>query len=955
MKSGRVLSTRYERRALLAAGVAESLVDDPDYVPVRCHLEHADRFEHALFRISPRDAELMDPQHRLMLEAAWAALEDAGTGMLGSEPTTAVFASGSGSGYLRSMLDAGPLDPITLDQALHGTEPDFIAGLIAYKLDLTGPALAVQTACSSSLVAVHLAVQALLNGDCDRALVVAAGIDFPQGGHLHVSGGIQSRSGRCLPFDESADGVVSGSGVACVVLRRLADALGESADVYGVILGSAINNDGAAKAGYYAPSGAGQEAVIRAALGAADVDAASVGYLEAHATGTRVGDPIEWAAACAAYGSMGAAPGQLAVGALKANVGHLDAAAGLAALIKTLLVLKEGVVPPVAGFTRLNPLLDPQDAPLFVPTRLQAWDGPEPRRAGVSAFGIGGTNAHVIVEQPPASPVAPTRAARGPRLVALSALDSAALSRSTARLREQLERRPPELADVAFTLATGRAPLAERCTVVGGTGAEVAERLATGVGVVRGRAPSRGSAPVIFMFPGQGSQHPGMARPLCAGLPGFVSALEATLALFEPALSAELRRALLDSTFPDDALEETALAQPALFALEHAAAVALSALGVRPAGVVGHSLGEVTAACIAGGLDPADAARFVTTRARAMQRCSGGAMLALGCDETRTRELIARSGLALDLAAVNAPESCVVAGSVDQIETFQTFLGMDLFWRRLRVGRAFHSARIEPALPELARQLEGLKLHRLVLPLAANLSGAVLPARSAVTADLFVEQARHTVRFADAIAAIAGIHPEAILVEVGPGRTLSTFAASAERTTVSLAPARADDEGQEVLRALGTLWTCGQPVDLARLCAGGRPVHLPSYPFAGPSWLAAEIRRSRTGAAARLGADDPSERRPAPAAAIRVSEDVGDLAALLPTLWVEVLGREPHEESDFFDLGGDSLLIVNLARRIKQKLGLQVPLRAMLSARTLGRQRKLIADLLAESGASLES
>lgn len=407
--AGRVLTTRLDRTDLLSAGVPPELADDPDYVPVRGHLDEADRFDHALFRISARDAELMDPQHRLMLESAWAALEDAA--VRSADLTTAVYASDSGSGYLRAMLAAGPLDPLTLDQALHGTEPDFIASLIAYKLGLTGTALGVRTACSSSLVSVHLAVQALINGECDQAVVVAAGIDYPQAGHLHVPGGIQSVSGHCRPFDARADGVVAGSGVACVVLRRLADVT-DGPPLYGVLLGTATNNDGSAKAGYYAPSAEGQEAVIVAALAAADVGADSIGYLEAHATGTHVGDPIEWSAASAALSAGGAHPGQVAVGALKSTIGHLDSASGLAGLIRAMRVLREGVVPPVTGFTELNPLLDVAGGPLYVPTAAGPWTGPEPRRAGVSSFGIGGTNAHVIVEQPPPAPVVPPRPER---------------------------------------------------------------------------------------------------------------------------------------------------------------------------------------------------------------------------------------------------------------------------------------------------------------------------------------------------------------------------------------------------------------------------------------------------------------------------------------------------------------------------------------------------------------
>ncbi|MFJ4624012.1 type I polyketide synthase [Streptomyces sp. NPDC088812] len=974
VREGRVLTRRYERDELIAAGVPKNLLDDPDYVPVHGHLADADRFDHTLFRVSPREAEMTDPQHRLMLEAAWTALEDAGTDPSGGTPRTGVYATASPSGYLRAMLAGGALDDLTLEDALHGTEPDFVAGLIAYRLGLRGPALAVRTACSSSLVAVHLAVQGLLDGDCEQAVVVGAGVPFPQAGRLHIPGGIHSATGRCRPFDASADGVVAGSGVVAVVLRRLADALADGSDPHGVILGTAINNDASAKAGFYAPSAAGQEAVIRAALRTADVDAASIGYLEAHATGTRVGDPIEWSAASAALGGLGARPGQVAVGALKANVGHLDNAAGVAALVKALMVVKEGVVPPVAGFERLNPLLETDGSPLFVPPAEAPWTGPDPRRAGVSAFGIGGTNAHVIVEQAPKPrPARPVRPA-GDRLVLLSAADPGALTRSADRLRRHLTHLSPGLTDVSATLAAGRAALPERLAVTGRTSAEVAERLATSRGPVRGRRPDSGPAPVVLLFPGQGSQYPGMARPLADALPGFAAALDACLAAYEPALADRLRPALLEDRPPagEPGLTPTEWAQPALFAVGYAAATALRALGITPAALVGHSLGELTAACVAGVLDLPDAARIVTARGRAMQECPPGAMLGLGCDETAARDLVAAFGGGLEVAAVNGPGSTVVAGSPQAVRDFRTWLADRVHARPLRTDRAFHSSLVEPALEPLAAAFPDIRLHRPALPFASNATGRLVGADEAVEADHFVEQARRPVRFADCLTVTADHHPDAVVVEVGPRRTLSALAEAAGLHTVPLSPARTSRPAEEVLRSLGTLWTLGQPVDAARLCAGGQRLHLPGYPFAGRRWLAPEaaprtdaqplpalphtsgtpafaeqIRRGgedaspiRTAGEGAPSADTPPAPPPAPPPAT-------DPAVRLAALWSELLGHDdPGEEADFFHLGGDSLLITRLVRRVNQEFGIQAPIRAMLSGRTLARQTALVRDLI---------
>jgi len=919
------------------AGVPGKLLDDPDYVPVHGHLADAARFENSLFRISPREAEMIDPQQRLMLETVWTALEDAGVAPLRETVTTAVYASAAPSGYLRKMLARGELDPATLDDALHGTEPDFMASRIAYKLGLTGPALGVQCACSSSLVAVHMAVRALLDGDCDQAVVAAASIAFPQAGYLHIPGGVLSASGACRPFAAAADGTVAGSGVACVVLRRLADALADGQRPYGVILGTATNNDGAAKAGYYAPSVAGQEAVITAALRAARADASSIGYLEAHGTGTQIGDTIEWAAACAALRTAGAAPGQVAVGAVKANVGHLDAAAGVANLIAALLVVRDGIVPPIAGFTEPNPMLDTDGAALVIPTEAGPWTGPLPRRVGVSSFGIGGTNVHLVIEQAPDRPTSSRPVPARPRLVVLSAADAAALSRSAARLSAHLAARDPDLADVSRTLVAGRAPLPQRLAVVARTSAEAAERLGTGRGVTRALAGSA-PAPAVFLFPGQGSQYPGMSRPFAEALPGFSATLDRCVSLFDPALAARLRRALWDETYPAAEVAATELAQPALFAVGYAAATALCALGLRPAAVAGHSIGEITSACVAHVLDLADAVRLVSARGRAMQGCPEGSMLALGCSQAAALRLVAESGLQLELAAINARESCVVAGPVQAVEKFRALLGDSVRTKCLRAQRAFHSAAIEPALPPLAEAIADITVRSPAIPFAANATGRLLPAGTPLSPGSFVAQARQPVRFAEIMDAIADRFAGAVLVEVGPGETLSTMIDGAALTAVALSPGRDGPVDGGVHAALGELWALGQPISLDALSPDGETARLPGYPFHGPEWIAPEAGVAPASTVPVV----PPERPPSPLPA-----GLTDPSALMTRFWEELLGHSGlDEESDFFELGGDSLLATHLVRRIKQELGVRVPIREMLSGRTLRRQTAILTAQL---------
>lgn len=956
LTAGRVLTTRYSRDELVAAGVPTSLVDDPDYVPVRGHLADAEHFDNVLFHLSPREAELTDPQHRLMLEVAWAALEDAGVAPREVPHSTGVFASATGSGYLRAMVSRGVADPATLDDLIHGTEPDFMASRIAYKLGLTGPALAIQTACSSALVAVHTATRSLLTGDCDQALVVASGFDFPQAGYLRLPGGVQSPEGSCRPFDQNADGVVGGSGIAAVVLRRLTDALDDGVTPHGVILGTAVNNDGAAKVGYYAPSAAGQEAVIRRALHRAGVDAASIGYLETHGTGTRIGDPIEWAAASAALRDLGAGPGQIAVGAVKANIGHLDAAAGLAGLIKALLVVGKGVVPPVAGFTSANPLLDLDGSPLFIPRRSTPWAGPEPRRAGVSAFGIGGTNAHLIVEQAPAvRSDPPTTAVGRGRLVTLSAADPDALARTAGRLADHLSGHRPDLADVCFTLATGRAQLSERLAVVGRDADEIAGRLRTGQGLVSGHRPAV-SGPLVFLFPGQGAQRPGMALAYTRALPEFAEALERCLAAFRPSLRDRLRSALLDVDFPTDELDETALAQPALFAVGWAAATALEAVGLRPAALIGNSLGEITAACAAGILDLTGAAAFVTARGEAMRDCPPGAMLALGCGVRQARSLVAEGGLDLEIAVVNGTDLCVLAGRPEAVAKLHARVGEQMFSRRLRTERAFHSRLIEPAVPRLAAAIAEVPVHPPTVPIGFGVDGRIVAAGEPVPRAMLVDQARRPVRLDAVLTAIGESSPQAVVLEIGPGRTLLPAVESAGLRAVPLAPAGPLFDEAGVLAALGELWTLGQPVLPGRLGGGpGRPIRLPTYPFAGPHWTARELAGQRPPVGAPARPTGETAARPAGEVVRPAGEtaparrSASDPTALLRQIWSELLGHDDlTPDADFFRLGGDSLLITRLARRVNTELGIRVPVRDMLASRTLARQTALVVQLVAD-------
>jgi phthiocerol/phenolphthiocerol synthesis type-I polyketide synthase E len=924
---GQVLTSRLEHDEVLARGIPEYRARN-DWVPVVAELSDAYRFDNAFFGMSPREAELTDPQHRLALEVAWQALEDAGVPPRHDDRATAVFSSMTGSAYLRAFLASAELDPTLTDDLIHGCEPEFMASRIAYKLGLRGPAMAVQTACSSSLVGIHLAVQALLGGDCDQALVVGTGLTYPDAGHQYQPGGILSASGACRPFSAAADGVVGGSGAAAVVLRRAGDMVDADAPPHALILGTAVNNDGPEKVGYYAPSPEGQRRVIRAALSSADVPGSTVGFLQTHGTATALGDPIEWAAASAAYAECGATPGQIAIGAIKANIGHLDACAGLAGLISTVLVLESGEIPPVAGFDAPNPQLDVAGSPLRVPRVPEVWTGPEPRRAGVSSFGIGGTNAHVVLER-----FASDRASStddGTVVLPLSARDGDALRRSAEALcRTFLEPNPPALPDVAHTLAWGREEFPCRAAVTARGPVEAAARLRDlGADFTTGASPR----PLLLVYPGQGTQSPGMAVPYIQALPGLRERLEYLVeatAGFGSWTPSELLAALVDETSDPDALIQTSMAQPAIACLQLAITDSLRGLGMAPTGVIGHSLGEIAAACAAGAFTAEDAARFASRRGAAMQDCPTGSMLAVGCSADDALGYARK--FHLELAAVNSPTSCVLSGRAADVRSLAADLPAAVHHRVLPTNRAFHSRLIEPSVAAIAAAGRDLEDRPLTTPLVTTGEARLVEPGGRIGATYWAGAARTPVRFADAIAAAVARYPDTVVLEIGPGCVLSPALEEMRLDTASTGvPARGTS--RDVLEGLGRLWTLGVGTHLRQLSLDGRAVHLPPYPFRGPEHLPPELST---------------------AGSYTVVEEPGvpvvlDADIALRTAWSSTLGDIAiRSDADFFDLGGDSLLAVRLTRAVNAATGLQVPVRDLMLAREFGAQLDVIREIIA--------
>jgi acyl transferase domain-containing protein/acyl carrier protein len=863
LRDGVEAITRFSDEELITAGVDPALLRAPNYVKAGGIIEGIELFDAAFFGFNPREAEIMDPQHRIFLECAWHALEHAGYDAETYAGRIGVFAGASMNSYLANLYSHPDLAATVGGiQIVIGNDKDHLPTRVSYKLNLTGPSVNVQTACSTSLVAVHLACQSLLHGECDLALAGGVAISVPQQkGYLYHEEGIASPDGHCRAFDAQARGTVPGSGVGIVALKRLEDALTDGDHIHAMIKGSAINNDGALKVGYTAPSTQGQADVIAEALAMARVAPDTIGYVETHGTGTAVGDPIEISALTNAFRTMTERGGFCAIGSVKTNIGHLDAAAGVAGLIKAVLALQHRQIPPSLNFAQPNPAIDFSTSPFYVNDRLAEWpSGGVARRAGVSSFGIGGTNAHVVLEEAP--PAMASGAARRWQLLPLSAKTGAAIETITANLAEHLRLHPGDhLADVAYTLQIGRKALGQRRMLV-------CRDREDALAVLTTLDPSRiftavrspRERPVVFLFPGQGAQYPQMAQELYQEEPVFRAQVDQCAERLAPQLGRDIREVLYprdegrttndkgaDSSFvlhPSSSstlLDQTQYAQPALFVIEYALARLWMSWGVQPEAMIGHSIGEYVAACLAGVFSLDDALALVALRGQLMQALPTGAMLSVPLPEDELRPLL---GEALDLAAVNAPALCVVSGPADEIETLRHQLAIrNLDCRRLRASHAFHSALLDPIVGTFAEQVGRIKLRPPKIRYLSNVTGDWISAAEATDPGYWGAHLRQTVRFADGLRELWQ-NPERILIEVGPGQTLSALARRLSPGPLIVAslrhPEDAQSDGTALLNALGRLWLTGIPVDWTAYHAHEqrRRLPLPVYPFERqPYWI----------------------------------------------------------------------------------------------------------------------
>ena len=869
---------------LLAAGASPEELASPDYVRRASVLDDVPMFDAAFFGFSPRDAAIMDPQHRHFLECAWEALEDAGHPPSSFNGSIGVVAGSGMNTYLihnllanRKLLETAGL--FQLKQT--GNDKDVLSTRVSYQFDLRGPSLNVQTACSTSLVAVHLASQMLLNFECDMALAGGVTIENPHGqGYIFREGEILSRDGHCRSFDASSSGTVFGSGLGVVVLRRLEDAIADHDNIHAVLLGSAINNDGARKVGFLAPSVEGQTAVIAEALEFAGVRASDISYVETHGTGTIVGDPIEVRALTQAFRKSTNRVNYCAIGSLKTNVGHLDAAAGVAALIKTVLALKHKQIPASLHFENPNPLLEIKGSPFYVNATLADWpSNGQPCRAGVTSLGIGGTNAHVIVEE--AAPTPLTRESRPYQLLTVSAKSAAAADRALANLTAHLHALPDlNLADVAFTTHVGRQAFTHRRAVVVETSPSIAAVLDAevqpGSGVASGISPR-----VVFMFSGQGSQHVNMARELYEHEPVLRETLDLCANHLRGSLALDLRDALFPA--PQDVhsaaakLNQTWLTQPALFAIEYALARWWISLGIEPAAMGGHSVGEFVAACLAGVFSLEDALDITAWRGRLMFDLPTGSMVAVPLPPG---DIYLDD--ALSLAAINNPSMCVVSGPTASIAALEERLAkQSVASRRLVTSHAFHSAMMDPILGAFEERLRAITLRPPRMPYLSNVTGTWIRPEEATDPAYWARHLRGTVRFADNLSELLH-NPANLLVEVGPGNVLATLArqqgGSAAKAYSSL-PHRLDTTSalRFALTTLGHLWTQGVNFDPSRLNnpAAVQRVSLPTYPFEHQKFWIEPDKARPTIASPATAFDKPAEAlsfyrrnwKPVPAAA----------------------------------------------------------------------------------------
>ena len=946
-------------------GISPDIYNAPNYVKAASIIDDIDMFDAAFFGYSPRDAEIIDPQQRLFLECAWNALENAGYDSGSYQGKIGVF-GGSGPNYYGRAYSARANNISEVYQYELGNESDYLTTRIAYKLGLKGPAFTVQTACSTSLVAAHIACQNLLAGQCDMALAGGVCVNVrTEGGYFYEQGLIPSPDGHCRAFDAEAQGTIGGQGAGVILLKRLSDAIADRDNIFAIIRGSAINNDGDAKVGFTAPSIKGQSEVIIEALKSAGVSPEEIGYIEAHGTGTPLGDPIEIKALTKAFRTSTENCGYCPIGSVKTNIGHLDAAAGIAGLIKAILVLQHKQIPPTLHFKEPNPNIDFENSPFFVINKLTNWENTGfPRRAGVSAFGIGGTNAHMILEEPPVfSGTGSSHRLLHP--LVFSAKTKEALNNITSNMAAHLESNPGlNPADVAYTLQVGRKAFNHRATVICSDLNDAIEALRA--------VPSRriiseyceaGHRDVVFMFSGQGSQYVNMGLGLYREEPFFREQIDYCSDILKQEMSVDIRSLLYPSVTEvyetEEKLAQTAITQPILFVIEYALARLWMSWGIQPGAFVGHSIGEYTAACLAGVFTLEEALKLVAARGRLMQEMPKGSMLTVFLTEEQISKYINDD---LNVSVINNPGICVVSGEDSRIDALEKLLSeKQIMCRKLHTSHAFHSGMMDPMLEPFTEIVRGVELKQPKIPFLSNVTGTWIKNEEAIDPVYWAKQLRGTVRFSDCLNELLK-EQNNVLLEAGPGTALTALASqhpSKMKNHVILSsmrhPKNIQNDNNYILDTLCALWRSGVAVDWMAYNSGAkaRRVQLPTYPFERKRyWLNSIDNSTITGAGfpktktakytsfENSFSNDKVKKTETVKYNLNSKEDV---EKILTDIWEEILGVHNITNSDdFFALGGHSLVAIRLFTRIEECFGKRLPLSTLLSSPTIEQLAELI-------------
>ncbi len=942
------------------------LENGPDYVAARGVLKDPGLFDAEFFGISPRDAESMDPQHRIFLETCWNALEDAGYDSTSYTGQIGLFGGCSLNTYLLANLcqDRAFIDELTGSyqvgefRSFMGNDKDFLTSRVAYKLNLRGPCISVASACATSLVAICQASQSLLNYQCDMSLAGGVSVTFPQRrGHMYSEGSIGSKDGLCRPFDAAATGTVFSHGAGVVVLKRLEDAIADRDNITAVIRGFGVNNDGSMKAGYMAPGVDGQSGVIAAAQAMAGIDARSITYIEAHGTATPLGDPIEVAALTKAFRLSTEDSGFCAIGTAKANVGHLDAAAGVTGVIKTALSLSKATLPPLAQFETPNPNIDFANSPFYVNRELSPWHSDGPRRAGVSAFGVGGVNAHVVLEEAP-SLVASSASLRSAQLLCLSARSQPALNAAIENLAQSLQLRPElPLEDVAYTLAVGRKAFDHRATFVCANAEDAIAKLRS-ANAQTNRVISSKRPEVVFLFPGQGSQFAGMGSSLYATEALYRKQVDECAEVLLSLMGHDIRSVLFpaDTTTSEAAerIQQTQFAQTGIFVTEFAMAKLWQSWGIEPRTMAGHSIGEYVAAVLAGVMSLEDALRLVSIRGRMMQEMARGGMVGVRLSESELQPYLSGD---ISLAALNAPKLSVLAGSIEAIECLEQRLTSDgALFRRLRTSHAFHSSMMDPMLSAFEAEVAKVSLHPPSRPYVSSFTGTWIEPEQATSPRFWSEQVRNPVRFADALKTIMST-PQ-ILLEVGPGSTLSTLARqqpnSSESVIVSSLSQRDEQspaEAGSLQEALGQLWMAGAAPNWTDVYAPEQRcrVPLPTYPFERklhwvepPSHTAVSTTKERSTFVTSASLDTRREEESIsvatePLREAQMPERKLRLQPIVAEVFTQLSGIDvtPDQvDHQFLELGLDSLFLTQATQGLQKKFGVKLTFRQIMEQYT---------------------